>query len=239
MARRSARSVSSSGAGSVAHRAVISARVRGPRSASRSWRSSAWRACRVGTRRCSSISSAASAAGSRSSRSSSAPMRSRNRSRSSASAAARRSASGASPSYMYDRDPAEQQRLRERRRAPRLDGHDAQLARADVAEHLAQRGDVEDVADTLARGLEQHRERRVGGGHVEQVGRPLALLPERCAFTRPPPAVSATRAPRSRGTSMRTTKSPAGARPRDRRAPRPAGGEARSRRRRALRGGAR
>src|SRR5207245_764049 len=86
-----------------------------------------------------------------------------------------------------------QQRLRERRRARRVDGDDADLAGADVAEHLAERGEVEDVTEALARGLEQHRELRVAGGDVEQVGGALALLPQRRAAAGPTAGASVTR----------------------------------------------
>ena len=48
------------------------------------------------------------------------------------------------------RDPAEQQALRERRRVPGLDRHDAHAPRPHVGEHLAQRGEVEHVAEALA-----------------------------------------------------------------------------------------
>ena len=65
---------------------------------------------------------------------------------------------------------------------PRLDRHDAHAPRADVGEDLAQRGQVEHVAEALARGLEQDGERRVGRGDVEEAGRALALLPQRCAL---------------------------------------------------------
>ena len=83
------------------------------------------------------------------------------------------------------RDPAEQQRLRERRRPPRLDRYDPHLAGADLGEHLAQRGDVEDVAQALARRLQQHREGREAARDLEQVGGALALLPQRRAFAGP------------------------------------------------------
>ena len=83
-----------------------------------------------------------------------------------------------------DRDPAEQQRLRERRRPLGLDGNDAELARTDVAEHLAQRGEVEHVPQALTRRFEQHREGRIAGRDLEQIGRALALLPQRGALAR-------------------------------------------------------
>ena len=58
-------------------------------------------------------------------------------------------------------------------------------AAAQLAEHLAQRRHVEHVLQALTRRLEQDRERRVLGGHGEQVGGPLALLPQRRALVGP------------------------------------------------------
>ena len=80
-----------------------------------------------------------------------------------------------------DGDPPEQQRLGEGRGAGRVDGDDADRARAQVGEDLAQRRQVEDVVEALAGGLEQDREVGVLGGHGEQVGGALALLPQRGA----------------------------------------------------------
>jgi hypothetical protein len=79
------------------------------------------------------------------------------------------------------RDPVEQQALCERGRLGRVDRDHAHGTAAQLAEHLAQRRQVEHVLYALARGLEQDREARVFGGDGEQVGRALALLPQRGA----------------------------------------------------------
>jgi len=81
-------------------------------------------------------------------------------------------------------DPAEQQRLRERRRLWCFDRLDADRAVSDSAHDLAQRGQVEDVVDALANGLQQDREVGVVLCRLQQVGGPLALLPERGATVR-------------------------------------------------------
>ena len=80
-----------------------------------------------------------------------------------------------------DADPAEQQRLGERGRPWRLDRHHAHPAGPQVGQHLAQGGQVEHVVDALAGGLEQDREVGMVGGHGQQIGRLLALLPQRRA----------------------------------------------------------
>src|SRR5581483_1856000 len=79
----------------------------------------------------------------------------------------------------------EQQRLRERRGVRRVDGDHPDTARPKVGEQLAERRQVEHVAQTLAGGLEQDRERRVPGRGLQEVRGALALLPERRAPTRP------------------------------------------------------
>ncbi len=79
------------------------------------------------------------------------------------------------------RDPVEQQALGERGRLLRLDGDQADLAAAQVREHVAQGGHVEHVLQALPAGLQQDRERRVAGRHGQQVGGALALLPQRRA----------------------------------------------------------
>ncbi len=84
------------------------------------------------------------------------------------------------------RDPAEEQRLGERRGPAGLDRDDAQLARADLGEHLAERRDVEHVAQALPRRFQQHREGGETARDLEQVGGALALLPERRALAGPP-----------------------------------------------------
>ena len=53
-----------------------------------------------------------------------------------------------------DGDPAEQQRLRERRRALRIDGDELRRPRPQVGHDLLQRGHVEDVSQAFARGLQ-------------------------------------------------------------------------------------
>ncbi len=78
-------------------------------------------------------------------------------------------------------DPVEQQALRERRRLRRVDADDTHRPAAQLAEHLAQRRQVEHVLQALARRLQQDRERRVLRRHGQQVGGPLALLPQRRA----------------------------------------------------------
>ena len=123
----------------------------------------------------------ASTPGSSSSRSSSAPSRSRSRSRSSASAAARRSASGASPSYMYAAIQLNSRLCANGEALARVDADHADGTAAQLAEHLAQRRQVEHVLHALARRLEQDRERGVLRGDGQQVGRPLTLLPQRRA----------------------------------------------------------
>ena len=80
-----------------------------------------------------------------------------------------------------DGDPPEEQGLGERRRLGRVDGHDLDLPSPQVGEHLAQGGQVEHVVEALAGGLEQDREVGVPSGDGEQVGGPLALLPQRGA----------------------------------------------------------
>ena len=84
------------------------------------------------------------------------------------------------------RDPVEQQARRHRAGPGGVDLDDPDRPRAELAEHLAEGGHVEHVLEALTRGLEQDRERRVLGGDRQQVGRPLALLPERRAPIGPP-----------------------------------------------------
>ena len=84
------------------------------------------------------------------------------------------------------RYPVEQQALRERRGLCRVDADHADRATSQLTQHLAQGGQIEDVLQAFARGLQQHRERRILGRDREQVGRTLALLPQRCALIRPP-----------------------------------------------------
>ena len=85
------------------------------------------------------------------------------------------------------RDVVEQQAARERARLRCLDAVDGDLAARDAAEDLAQRVEVEHVRQALAIGLDEDREAAVAAGDGQQVGRSLALLPER----RPGPGSSA------------------------------------------------
>ena len=84
-------------------------------------------------------------------------------------------------------DPAEQEALGERRRLLGVDGDEPHAAGAKVGEDAAQSGDVEHVLEALPRGLQQDREAGVLGGDGEEVGGPLALLPERRAAIGPAP----------------------------------------------------
>ena len=83
-------------------------------------------------------------------------------------------------------DVAEEQRRREGRRRLRVDGDQPDLALAHAARQLDEAGQVEDVLQALAEGLEHDRERRVARGHLQQVVRALPLHPERRALARPP-----------------------------------------------------
>ena len=85
------------------------------------------------------------------------------------------------------RDVVEQQRAREGRGAARLDAHEVDLAPLDGAQDLAQRGQVEDVLEALAVGLEDDREAAVPAGHRQQLRRALAHLPERPPLGTPAP----------------------------------------------------
>ncbi len=78
-------------------------------------------------------------------------------------------------------DPVEQQARRHRAGLRGVDLDDPDRPRPELAEHLAQGGHVEHVLQALARRLEQDRERRVLRGHRQQIGRTLALLPQRRA----------------------------------------------------------
>ena len=80
------------------------------------------------------------------------------------------------------RDVAEQQRCRERRRGFRVDGGDAHFPAPDVSQRADQRRHVEDIAQALAIGLEQHRERAVARRHGQQIRGALPLLPQRRAL---------------------------------------------------------
>ena len=82
-------------------------------------------------------------------------------------------------------DVLEGQRLGERRRRGGVDGHDPDGAGPDGGHQLGQRRQVEDVAQALPVGLQQDREVAVLRRHRQQVGGPLALLPQRRAGTGP------------------------------------------------------
>ena len=118
------------------------------------------------------------------------------------------------------RDPPEHERLRERRRLRAVDRDEPDLPRAQVAQHLDERGHVEHVVEALPGGLEEDREARVPTGDGEQVGRPLALLPQRRALVGAPLREEQGPRRRTRGTATRTSPCPAAARrsaPRSRR----------------------
>ena len=77
---------------------------------------------------------------------------------------------------------AEQQRRGKRRRLARLHHMHAQLPLLNGAQRFNQRRHVENVAQALAIGLEQQRERGIARGHAEQIVRALAQLPQRRAL---------------------------------------------------------
>ena len=79
-------------------------------------------------------------------------------------------------------DVAEEQRRGKRRRRLGIDRRDADLPAADVAERRDERRHVEEVAQALAVGLEQHGKRSVARRDRQQIGGALALLPERRAL---------------------------------------------------------
>ena len=81
-------------------------------------------------------------------------------------------------------DVGEDERAREGRGAARLDLVDSQLAAAHRTHQLGQAGQVEDVAQRLAVGLEDDREAGVLSHRGEQVLGLDALRPERVATTR-------------------------------------------------------
>ena len=85
------------------------------------------------------------------------------------------------------RDPVEHEALRERRGLRRVHVHQADAARTDAAEHLAQGGNVEHVLQALPAGLEEHGERGVLRRDRKQVGGPLPLLPQRRSLAGAPP----------------------------------------------------
>ena len=82
-------------------------------------------------------------------------------------------------------DVVEQERRGHRGRRGRLHAMDADLAAPDPAQHVPEGGQVEDVRQALAVRLHEDREAPVPAGDGEQVGGPLALLPEGGAGARP------------------------------------------------------
>ncbi len=79
-------------------------------------------------------------------------------------------------------DVVEEQRRRKRRSRLSFDLDQRDLARLQVAQQLDQRRQVENVAQALAIGLEDHREAREVLGDLEEALRLQSLLPQRCAL---------------------------------------------------------
>src|SRR5581483_6238555 len=77
------------------------------------------------------------------------------------------------------RDVVEEQRARERRGGRGLDLDDVERARLDLREQSTERGQVEDVLQAFAEGLEHDRERGVAACDLEQRLGLQPLLPER------------------------------------------------------------
>ena len=82
-------------------------------------------------------------------------------------------------------DVVEEQRGRVRRGRGGLDVDEVDLPRAQALQQPLQRGQVEDVLQALAVGLEHDRERRVAARDLQQRLRLQALLPERRALAGP------------------------------------------------------
>ena len=82
------------------------------------------------------------------------------------------------------RDVVEEERRAVRRGALGLDLDEVDLPRLQTVEQPAQRGQVEDVLETLAVGLEHDRERAVLARDLEERLRLQPLLPERCPLPR-------------------------------------------------------
>ncbi len=116
------------------------------------------------------------------------------------------------------RHVVEQQRARERRCPRRLDAVHGELPAPDAAKQLSQRGQVEHVGEAFPVGLHEDREGPVAARHRQQVGRPLALLPERGPGPGPAPWAGAGPARRSPGSGWQRGST---ARPARRRGPRP------------------
>ena len=154
-------------------------RVRSPSRRRRSWTWSSVDARRSSVSACRLSSRSASASGSSSSRSSSWPEQLAEQ----VAVEGQRAGSAFGQRRVavvhVGRDVVEQEAARERRGARRLDAVDGDLAAGDPGQDLAQRRQVEDVAQALAIRLDEDREAAVAAGDREEVRRPLALLPER------------------------------------------------------------
>ena len=74
---------------------------------------------------------------------------------------------------------AEEQRPGERRRRGGVHLHQPHLPGPQRPHQFDQARHVEDVLEALPHGFQQDRERAVAARDLEQVGRPLALLPQR------------------------------------------------------------
>ena len=103
-----------------------------------------------------------------------------------------------------DGDPAEQQRLGERRGPGRVDRDHAHLARPQVGEDLAQRGQVEHVVEALPGGLEQDREVGVAGRDRAAGRRPSGAAATAGCADRAGGGAAAGPGPRTRGSGRRT-----------------------------------
>ena len=158
--------------------------------------------------RCSSASVRATASGSsRSRRLSPSPRPSSSASRVGSSDEGRGAALGERRVALVEvlRDVAEDERPGERRRLARSRRRPVVTSRDRIRVISSTRpGHVEDVLDALAHRLEDDRERGVLAGHLEQLGRPLPLLPQRPGGGRGGAAAAAGPAPRTRGTAPRT-----------------------------------
>ena len=82
-------------------------------------------------------------------------------------------------------DVAEQERRGKRRRRAHVHRRHSHRTAAHFRQQIHERRHVEDVAQALAIGLEDDRERSEASGDRQQVGRALALLPERRARAGP------------------------------------------------------
>ena len=83
-------------------------------------------------------------------------------------------------------DVPKEQGGREWRRYRRIHGHRLDLPLLDAPKRFDERRHVEHVAEALAIGLEQHRERSEPRRHGKKIRRALSLLPQRAAAAWPP-----------------------------------------------------